>query len=115
MAEWRTVQLLTHIPNLMRRYFYALQRLGYYCEAKMLENNSLSACTAVNPVGHRLAVEVDIPNRRFVNAPDKVYFQILTSLNSGSAGFGSSSVEKSSIRSVRMESSQNLNRPVSKT
>ena len=63
---------MTRIPSLMRSYFYALQRLGYHCEAKLLERTKIGSCTAQHPCGHRLAIEVDIQKRRFINAPHKV-------------------------------------------
>lgn len=64
--------MLKKIPYRVRNYFYALQCLGYHCEVTLLKNGLLGMCTAVNAAGHRLAIEVDIPSRRFINDPKKV-------------------------------------------
>ena len=49
-----------------------MRQLGYLCECRILDTVFIGATLATNSAGHRLSIEIIVPRKRFVNAPDKV-------------------------------------------
>lgn len=65
-ASWLYKQKHGAVIPSMVEVFNALRRMGYKCEATMLDDG-LSASTAVDSQGSRIAIEIDTPIRCFRN------------------------------------------------
>eukprot|EP00210_Caulerpa_lentillifera_P005627 g5380.t1 len=68
---WYEIQLNGGIPSNTQSFVYALYRLGYNCEARLVGDASLNITAGMSPSGTQFAIEVTNPLRCFINEPNR--------------------------------------------
>ncbi|GMH42593.1 hypothetical protein BSKO_10512 [Bryopsis sp. KO-2023] len=70
-SSWQSKQKDGVVIPPMVEVFNVLRKIGYKCESKMVGGEMISASTAVNTQGVKVAVEIDTPMRCFRNVRDR--------------------------------------------